>query len=103
MIGFGIDGSDFVVESADPVGTVCGLDGDGGGGLGLGRELSGIGVLGRGSVVIVVGRRFHGERKIWKSDIAEWETVSSVRGKLEMIWKFLESCWRVETVTNDMP
>lgn len=55
LIGFGIDGGDFTVESADPVGTVCGLDGDGGGGLGWGRELSGIGVLGKGSVVIVVG------------------------------------------------
>lgn len=59
VVGFGMDGGDFAVQGADPVGAVEGLDGEDGVGLGLGlglgRELSGIRVLRRGRVVIVVG------------------------------------------------
>lgn len=54
VVGFGMDGGDFAVQGADPVGAVEGLDGEDGVGLGLGRELSGIRVLRRGRVVIVV-------------------------------------------------
>lgn len=83
MVGFRVDGGDFAIEGADAVGSVGGLDGEGGVGLGLGRELSGIWVLGRGSMVIVVeevgvgiGRGFHfmGKRDDFGvRDCREWQ------------------------------
>lgn len=80
MVGFGVDGGDFAVEGADAVGSVGGLDGEGGVGLGLGREVSGIWVLRRGSVVIAVekvgvgiGRGFHFMGKKGVRDCREWQ------------------------------